>query len=81
MKQGMDRYKAQEAATFPYDGFEFQIRQSKFGSDAWLIRIESPMPPDWSKTVFPLGTEEASTDGWLKLELGSSDQSRPALPL
>jgi len=81
MKQGMDRYKAQEAATFPYDGFEFQIRQSKFGSDAWLVRIESPMPPDWSKIIFPPGTEEASTDGWLKLDLGSSDQSRRALPL
>ncbi len=75
MKQGMDRYTAQEAATFRYDGFEFQIRQSKFGSDAWLVRIESPLPPDGSKAVFPPGTEQGSTEGWLKLELGSSDLS------
>ena len=50
------------------EGFEFQIRQSKFGADEWLVRLESPLPPDWKNpVVFPAGTNTASTRGWLKL--------------
>jgi len=70
MKEGKARAEAQEAAIYRYDGFEFQIRQSKFGSDAWLVRLETHMPPDWSPVVFPPGTTPASTEGWLKIELG-----------
>jgi hypothetical protein len=67
-KEGKDPGEAQQAALFRYDGFEFQIRQSKFDTDEWLVRLESPMPPDWSKpVVFPEGTSLASTQGWLKL--------------
>ena len=67
-KEGKDAGEAQQTALFRYDGFEFQIRQSKFDTDEWLIRLESPMPPDWSKpVVFPVGTSLASTQGWLKL--------------
>ncbi len=68
MKEGRDRYEAQEAATYRYDGFEFQIRQSKFGSDAWLIHIETPMPSDRSQFVYPPDTNPASTAGWLVLK-------------
>lgn len=72
MKEGMDRYKAQEAAVYRYDGFEFQIRQSKFGPGAWLLRFETPMPgPQEGPFVFPPGTNPDSTAGWLKLELGA----------
>ncbi len=68
IKEGKERGQAQEASVYKYDGFEFQIRQSKFGSDEWLVRLESPMPPDWTKpVVFPEGTDAASTRGWLKL--------------
>ncbi len=70
MKEGKDAGQAQQAALYRYDGFEFQIRQSKFGADEWFIRLESPMPPDWSKpVVFPEGTSPASIQGWLKLVL------------
>lgn len=70
MKEGKDAGEAQQAALYRYDGFEFQIRQSKFGTDEWFIRLESPMAPDWSKpVVFPEGTSPASTQGWLKLVL------------
>jgi hypothetical protein len=70
MKEGKDAGEAQQAALYRYDGFEFQIRRSKFGTDEWLIRLESPMPPDWSKpVVFPEGTSPASIQGWLKLVL------------
>lgn len=69
MKQGTARYEAQGAVLYRYDGFEFQIRRSKFGSDAWLIRLESSMPVG-EDVVYPAGTAPASTDGWLSLELG-----------
>lgn len=70
IKEGKDRGAAQAAAVYRCDGFEFQIRQSKFASDEWLVRLESPMPPDWAKpVVFPEGTDAASTRGWLKLVL------------
>ncbi len=68
IKEGKDSGEAQQASLYTYDGFEFQIRQSKFGSDEWLVRIESPTAPDWEKpVVFPGGTDAASTRGWLKL--------------
>lgn len=68
IKEGKEHGQAQQASVYKYDGFEFQIRQSKFGSDGWLVRLETPMPPDWTKpVVFPEGTDAASTRGWLKL--------------
>jgi hypothetical protein len=67
MREGKKRDEAQEAAIYKYDGFEFQIRRSKFASDEWRIRLETRMPPDWSKVVFPAGTVPGSTRGWLML--------------
>jgi hypothetical protein len=70
MKEGKDAGEAQKAALYRYDGFEFQIRRSKFGTNEWLVRLESPRAPDWSKpVVFPEGTSPASIQGWLKLVL------------
>ncbi len=70
MKEGRDAGEAQQAALYRYEGFEFQIRQSKFGTDEWLVRLESPMAPDWSTpVVFPAATSLASIKGWLKLIL------------
>ncbi|HUT07577.1 MAG TPA: hypothetical protein VMY15_01910 [Candidatus Latescibacteria bacterium] len=68
IKEGKDSGQAQEASLYKYDGFEFQIRQSKFGPDEWLVRVETPLAPDWEKpVVFPEGTDTVSTRGWLKL--------------
>jgi len=68
MKEGKSLGEAQEASLYRHDGFEFQIRQSKFGSDVWFVRFETPMPPDWTKpVVYPEGTDAASITGWLKL--------------
>jgi len=70
IKEGKDSGQAQEAALYKCDGFEFQIRQAKFGSDEWLLRLETPLAPDWEKpAVFPEGTDTVSTKGWLKLVL------------
>jgi len=68
IKEGKDNGQAQEASLYKYDGFEFQIRRSKFGSDEWLVRLETPTAPDWAKpVVFPEGTDTVSTRGWLTL--------------
>jgi hypothetical protein len=75
MKEGTSRNEAQEMSYFPYDGFEFQIKQSKFSSDQWLFRIEVPITPDWEKPiVYPSGTEMKSTKNWIRLELGNDKQ-------
>jgi hypothetical protein len=70
MKQGKDKNEAQEMSYFKYDGFEFQIKQSKFASDKWLFRVEVPISPVWDKPhVFPADTEMKSTEGWIQLRL------------
>lgn len=73
MKQGKSKNEAQELSYFKYDGYEFQIKRSKFPSDYWLLRIEVPMIPEWDRPiVYPSGTVMKSTKGWIGLELGSS---------
>ncbi len=70
VKKGKSRNEAQEMSYFRYDGFEFQIKESKFPSDQWLFRIEVPMAPDFEKPViYPYGTEMKSTKGWIRLDL------------
>jgi hypothetical protein len=70
VKEGKNQYEAQNESLYRYDGFEIQIRESKLGGESWLLRLESPGPPDWSKpVVFPEGTDAASTRGWIKLLL------------
>ncbi len=68
--KGMDGGRAQEMSYFKYDGYEFQVRQSKFPGDRWLLRVLVPMAPDFDKPVlYPGGTEMTSTNGWLSLDL------------
>jgi len=70
MKEGRSRYEAQTKSLYRYDGFEFQIRASKFSSKSWLFRLEAPAPADWENpVVFPTGTAMTKTDGWLRLIL------------
>lgn len=70
MKQGKSKNEAQEMSYFKYDGYEFQIKQSKFPSDQWLLRVEVPMTPDFDRPViFPSDTAMKFTRGWLKLKL------------
>ena len=70
VRDGQSRDEAQLASLYRYDGFEIQIRQSKFSSDEWLVRLESPASPDWAHpVVYPAGTDTESTRGWLKLML------------
>ena len=68
--EGVSEGEAQSRANFPSDGFEFQIRASKFESSEWHIRVEVPSAPDYDTPfVFPPATERRSTDGWLILSL------------
>jgi len=67
MKEGKSRQEAQRESFYRSDGFEFQIRQSKFGSDAWFMRLRASVPPDLAKAFFPAGTDTTSTAGWFRL--------------
>jgi hypothetical protein len=70
MAEGMDADRAQMETIFPYDGFEFQIRQEKFDADQWRIRIEVPSHPDYENPlVFPENTRRTDSEGWLLLDL------------
>jgi len=70
INKGKTKDEAQEISNFKYDGYEFQIKQSKFSSDKWLIRIEVPISPDFDKPIiFPTDTKMTSTKGWIRLEL------------
>ena len=68
--EGVSEGEAQSRANFRYDGFEFQIRASKFENSEWRIRVEVPSAPDYDAPfVFPPATERRSTNGWLLLSL------------
>jgi hypothetical protein len=70
IKQGKSSNQAQEMSNFKYDGYEFQIRESKFASNQWLFRLQVPIAPDFDQPViYPPGTMMKSTKGWIKLEL------------
>jgi hypothetical protein len=72
--QGLDRGQAQVETTFPYDGFEFQIRKAKFDSSRWLIRFN--VYSAQARFAFPPRTESKETEGWLLLDLGSETGMR-----
>ncbi len=68
--EGVSEGEAQFRAVFPSDGFEFQLRTSRFESSEWRIRVEVPSAPEYDRPfVFPPETERRSTDGWLILSL------------
>ena len=67
IQEGRDEGEAQEAANYTYDGFEFQVRESKFGPGPWPFRIEVPMAPHIDKPViFPAGTRMTPVKGWAR---------------
>lgn len=52
---------------------EYQIRHSRFGSNAWRVRFEltamGPNNETQAHVIFPHGTTDTSTAGWLELNL------------
>jgi hypothetical protein len=52
---------------------EYQIRYSRFGSSAWRVRFELTATgvnnDTQARTIFPPGTSDNSTAGWLQLNL------------
>jgi hypothetical protein len=52
---------------------EYQIRYSRFASSAWRLRFElttmGANNQTQSNAIFPLGTADKSTTGWLRLSL------------
>lgn len=70
MSQGVEQAVAQRQAMFPYEGFEFQIRQKKFGGTEWRFRVEVRSHPNYQAPIaFPAGTRATHAAGWLRLLL------------
>jgi len=76
-KGGMDPLQAQIEATFPFDGYEFQIRQDRFDGPRWRIRFE--VISTRGVSAYPAGTERKRTSGWMTLVLadGAGGQQEP----
>jgi hypothetical protein len=57
------------ASSYPVDGIEFAIRRSKTPGDRWLMHVYTSAIIDGKPgaLVYPTGTAEESTDGWLEL--------------
>jgi hypothetical protein len=69
VKEGWSRQEAQLMSMYRSEGHEFQIRQSKFGTDEWFLRLRTNNPPDFTPEFWPMGSDPVSTAGWLKLML------------
>lgn len=67
MKEGKDPREAKRLSFYKSDGFEFQIRQSKFGTDEWFLRLRVFSLPDWKPEFLPKDSDAATTAGWFKL--------------
>jgi hypothetical protein len=54
--------------TFPYDGFEFQIRRAKLPAAAWRIRVEARSTvAGIGDVVYPKESTRMRPDGWATL--------------
>ncbi|MEW6335991.1 MAG: hypothetical protein AB1625_01200 [Acidobacteriota bacterium] len=69
MEKGKDRDAALKQSMYESDGYEFQIRKSKFAAGTWLLRIRAFVPPGLTREFFPAGTSFTSTAGWFRLRL------------
>lgn len=58
-------------SSYPVDGIEFAIRRSKLPGNRWLMRVVASAIVDGmpGALVYPPGTAERATDGWLELKL------------
>jgi hypothetical protein len=68
-KAGKTPVEIIRATSFPSDGIEFAIRQSKFPASKWLLRLQTSFfaGDKPGGLVYPPSTEERKTDGWLVL--------------
>jgi len=69
VKEGRSPEEAQRRSFYKSDGYELQIRQAKFDSNEWLIRLRTYNLTEGTREFVPKGTDTASTRGWLKLIL------------
>lgn len=57
-------------AVYPFDGFEFQIKKSKFNGRIWFFKIRIASHPHWDKPIlFPSDGELNDLTNWVKLIL------------
>jgi hypothetical protein len=63
--EGLTWEDAIQLTSFPHEGIEFDVLQSKVGSPPWLFRVEVRTARMGDQSlVFPAGTARDSLDGW-----------------
>ena len=63
-----DRNTMQWETTFPYDGYEYILKKSKFNKPRWKIRIEIKTGmPGYQNVIYPATSELKRSAGWADL--------------
>ena len=66
----MDPLKRMMQTTYPYDGFEVQLRRAKFTGSRWALRLEiRPTMSGHEPVIFPTDSQRERMDSWAALEL------------
>lgn len=75
-----DRARMLFDTTYPYDGFEFQLKRTRFTGTTWRLRVElNPGFPGFERKAFPATSTRREPDGWAELRL-SAPAREPARP-
>jgi len=68
--EGITRDEAFSRVVYPYEGFEFQIKYSKFHTnELWIMLDISYEDTDRKSIIIPTNTERKHIDNWIKLIL------------
>jgi hypothetical protein len=71
MKEGRPPIEKLMATYYPSDGIELAVRREKLAGKVWLLRLAASAMSGGrpGMVVWPAGTAERATDGWLELRL------------
>jgi hypothetical protein len=71
MKEGRPPIEKLMATYFPSEGIELAVRREKVAGKVWLLRLAASAMSGGrpGMVVWPAGTAERATDGWLELRL------------
>jgi hypothetical protein len=69
---GRDRARMLLDTTYPYDGFEFQLKRSRFPGKSYRLRVElNPGFPGLQPRAFPSASKRDDPDTWGLLRFGT----------
>jgi len=70
LNSGVADNEAFTRSMYKFEGFEFQILESKFETNKWKIRVEIQGPPDYENPlIYPSDSERKNRDSWMELKL------------